>query len=591
MTLPSLRPAIASSAAVVFVFSFTSLGIVLLLGDSTTRTLESQILRQTSVLLDFPGAAATALIQLVLVSGILLAGTLTGRRSGRRRMRPVVLRRAVSGQGRAGVLATAVATYVLVLAPIAALIASSLRTGNGWSLAWWQALGSVDAGTTRIGSPISALATSVGYALVAGLVASVIGGLSAMAVLTRGRARLLSLLAIVPLGISSATLGLGTLLAFGRPPIDLRGSGLLVPIAHSLVAVPLVVAVVAPALRGTDARTMSVASSLGATPTRAFLTAYGPVLRVVMLASAGLAFAVSLGEFGAASFLARAGSPTVPVQIVRLLSRPGEESYGVAAVLAVVLVVLTLVMVLARRPAGHRARVAPAGAGVTGRGLATIDLAVGYETTVLATGIDLAVAPAEIVAILGPSGSGKSTLLSTLAGIVPTLGGRILVDERDVTRLPIHRRGIGLIFQEPLLFPHLDVIGNVSYGLRRKGLSKSAAQERARRAARLARTRRVRPPECRGTQWRAGAARGAGAGPGPTTRRTPARRAVQRPRPGAAATARRRGLGDAAARGGRGRARHPRRGRGGDDRRSGPGDGGLHRLSRSAPRPADALVV
>ena len=346
VTLPMLRPAIASSAAVVFVFSFTSLGIVLLLGDSTTRTLESQILRQTSVLLDFAGASATAVIQLVLVSVILVAGAFGGRHSARRRMRPITLRTADSAGGRAGVLATATGTYLVVLAPIAALVIGSLRSGSGWTLAWWEAIGSVDAGTTRIGSPISALGTSIGYALVAGAVASLVGGLAAIAVLSRGRTRLVTLLAIVPLGISSATLGLGTLLAFGRPPLDLRGSGLLVPIAHSLVAVPLVVAVVAPALRGTDARTAYVASSLGAAPSRAFLTAYGPVLRVVMLASAGLAFAVSLGEFGAAAFLTRAGSPTVPVQIVRLLSRPGEQSYGVAAVLAVVLVVLTLVAVL-----------------------------------------------------------------------------------------------------------------------------------------------------------------------------------------------------------------------------------------------------
>jgi thiamine transport system permease protein len=190
------------------------------------------------------------------------------------------------------------------------------------------------------------LGTSIAYAIVCAIVACVVGGLAAIAVLTHGRTRVISLLAIVPLGISSATLGLGTLLAFGRPPMDLRGSGLLVPIAHSLVAVPLVVAVVAPALRGTDGRVLAVASSLGAKPTRAFLTAYGPVLRVVMLASAGLACAVSLGEFGAASFLARAGSPTVPVQIVRLLGRPGEQSYGAAAVLAVILVTLTLALVL-----------------------------------------------------------------------------------------------------------------------------------------------------------------------------------------------------------------------------------------------------
>ncbi|MCX6432877.1 MAG: iron ABC transporter permease, partial [Actinobacteria bacterium] len=181
---------------------------------------------------------------------------------------------------------------------------------------------------------------------VTALVAGVIGGLAAIAVVAPGRTRLVALVAMVPLGVSSATLGLGILLAFGRPPLDLRATGLLIPITHALVAVPLVVAVIAPALRGTDRRTVAVAASLGARPTRAFLTTYGPVLRVVMLASAGLAAAVSLGEFGAASFLTRAGAPTVPVQIVRLLSRPGEQSYGAAAVLAVVLVALTLAMVL-----------------------------------------------------------------------------------------------------------------------------------------------------------------------------------------------------------------------------------------------------
>ena len=347
VTLPSLRPAIASSAAVVFVFSFTSLGIILLLGDATTRTLESQILRQTSVLLDFPGAAATALVQLVIVTAVLLSGAAVARRSPTRRMRPVALQPLPATPGaRLGVRATAAGATAIVLAPVLALVAGSLRVDGRWSLDWWSAAGNIDAGTTRIGTPLSALSTSLGYALVTAIVAAVVGGLAAVAVVAPGRARVVAVLAMIPLGVSSATLGLGTLLAFGRPPFDLRATGLLVPIAHALVAVPLVVAVVAPALRGTDARSVAVASSLGAGPTRAFLTVYGPVLRVVMLASAGLAAAVSLGEFGAASFLTRAGAPTVPVQIVRLLGRPGEQSYGVAAVLAVMLVALTLTIVL-----------------------------------------------------------------------------------------------------------------------------------------------------------------------------------------------------------------------------------------------------
>jgi len=347
VTLPSLRSAIASSAAVVFVFSFTSLGIVLLLGDPTTRTLESQILRQTSVLLDFPGAAATALVQLVIVTAVLLGGAVAARRSPARRLQPVGLRPLPSRLGaRTAVLLTAIAAFVIVLAPVAALVAASLRGGSGWTLSWWASLGSIDAGTTRLGSPLQAVLTSLGYAGLTAAVAAVIGGLAAIAVIAPGRARAVGLLALVPLGVSAATLGLGILLAFGRPPWDLRATGLLIPIAHSLVAVPLVVAVVAPGLRSTDTRLMSVASTLGAHATRAFWTAYGPVLRVVIVGSAALAGAVSLGEFGAATFLGRAAGPTVPVQIVRLLGRPGEQSLGVAAALAVVLVLLTLVLVL-----------------------------------------------------------------------------------------------------------------------------------------------------------------------------------------------------------------------------------------------------
>lgn len=112
--------------------------------------------------------------------------------------------------------------------------------------------------------------------------------------------------------------------------------------------------------------------------------------------------------------------------------------------------------------------------------LQTQDLALGYAGEVFARGIDLTVQPAEIVAILGPSGSGKSTLLGTIAGVVAPAAGRILVDGVDVTTTPIHRRDIGLIFQQPLLFPHLTVEDNVAYGLRRHGWSRTDARARAR---------------------------------------------------------------------------------------------------------------
>ncbi len=107
------------------------------------------------------------------------------------------------------------------------------------------------------------------------------------------------------------------------------------------------------------------------------------------------------------------------------------------------------------------------------------DVALGYDGIVFARGIDLTVAPAEIVAILGPSGSGKSTLLAAIAGVVPPIAGTIHVDGTDVTREPIERRRIGMIFQEPLLFDHLSVTDNVAYGLRRKAVARAAARSRA----------------------------------------------------------------------------------------------------------------
>lgn len=107
------------------------------------------------------------------------------------------------------------------------------------------------------------------------------------------------------------------------------------------------------------------------------------------------------------------------------------------------------------------------------------DLALGYEGQIFMRGINLSLGPAEIVAILGPSGGGKSTLLAEIAGVVPAPEGRILVDGVDVTDAPIQARGVGLLFQEPLLFPHLDVSGNVAYGLRRHGMGRAQAAARA----------------------------------------------------------------------------------------------------------------
>ncbi|MFI6522656.1 ABC transporter ATP-binding protein [Spirillospora sp. NPDC050679] len=91
----------------------------------------------------------------------------------------------------------------------------------------------------------------------------------------------------------------------------------------------------------------------------------------------------------------------------------------------------------------------------------------------------LAAEPGEVVALLGPNGAGKSTALRALAGLVPTAAGHVRVDGADLTALPPERRGIGMVFQDYLLFPHLSALDNVAFGLRCQGVGRRAARARA----------------------------------------------------------------------------------------------------------------
>ncbi len=342
ITLPALRNSIVLAASVVFIFSFSSLGIVVVLGDgSSTRTLEQVLLRSTSVLLDFPAALAAAILQLVVVSLVFLISARISRDEPRAK---VALERAkISGRKAIFVVAlTCLVAVALVLSPIASILWSSVSSSGGVTLQWWSELASTQ--NTRIGSPIAALGRSIGLALATAVIAAILGGAIAIAVMSKKG--FVVTLALIPLGVSAVTLGLGILLAFSRGAFDLRGTGALIPITHALIAVPIVVAVATPSLRNVDPRRYFVALSLGAAPLRAWWTAFGTVFSGVMLAAGGLAAAVSLGEFGAATLLSRTDSPTVPVQIARLLSKPGESAFATAAVLSVILVIITMTLLL-----------------------------------------------------------------------------------------------------------------------------------------------------------------------------------------------------------------------------------------------------
>jgi thiamine transport system ATP-binding protein len=112
-------------------------------------------------------------------------------------------------------------------------------------------------------------------------------------------------------------------------------------------------------------------------------------------------------------------------------------------------------------------------------------LTVRYDGGVALDGVDLSVAEHEIVSVLGPSGSGKTTLLRAIAGLVPEAVGTVRWDGRDITRVPPHRRGFGLMFQDHALFPHRDVVGNVAFGLRMQGRPRAEVDARSREVLEL----------------------------------------------------------------------------------------------------------
>jgi thiamine transport system ATP-binding protein len=107
-------------------------------------------------------------------------------------------------------------------------------------------------------------------------------------------------------------------------------------------------------------------------------------------------------------------------------------------------------------------------------------LEVRYGDMVAVAGVDLVVGDGEVVSVLGPSGSGKSTLLRAIAGLEPPARGRVVWDGDDLTGVPPHRRQLGLMFQDHTLFPHRDVLGNVTFGLRMRGVAPAHAATRAR---------------------------------------------------------------------------------------------------------------
>jgi len=359
ITLPLLAPALAAAASIVFLFTFTSFGVILILGGFHYVTIEVEIWRQTTQFLNLSLAAALAVLQLAGVVGLLTAySRYQERRAVQQTLRPAIeAARRPRTRGEWALVAGNLTFMAFFLGvPLLVLAERSVHTVGGYGLAYYSAL-FTQRGTALFVPPAVGLRNSLVFAFAATLIAAVVGLMASTVIAYRkGRiSRWFDVLLMLPLGTSAVTIGFGFLVALGRP-IDLRASPVIIPIAHSLVAIPFVVRSAVPVMRSVRRGLRDVAAVLGAAPFRVWREVDLPLVARAAAVGAGFAFAVSLGEFGATAFIARPNTPTVPVAIFRLLSQPGASNFGQAMALSTILMLLTAaaVLVIERlRPSGE----------------------------------------------------------------------------------------------------------------------------------------------------------------------------------------------------------------------------------------------
>lgn len=348
VVLPLLRPALTAAATVVFLFTFTSFGAVKLLGGAANPTLEVEIARRATQLGDVDGAAVLSLLQLVVLALLVWWSARWQRRAAHAFAGAAGARRARSVRERRMVLFGAVLTALVMVTPLVVLISRSFRLGGRWSLRAWRTLGSAEVrpGVSLGVDPLASLVTSLRFAVVAAAISVCIGGLAALAISSaRRHGRWLDVGLMLPLGTSAVTIGLGMLITFDSAPFDWRASWWLIPLGHALVATPFVVRALLPLLRSIPPEQRDAAATLGASPLRAWAAIDLRRIALPLLASSGLAAAISLGEFGATTFLTRAGRDTMPIAIARLLGRAGEVPRAQGFALASILLLATAVII------------------------------------------------------------------------------------------------------------------------------------------------------------------------------------------------------------------------------------------------------
>jgi len=348
VTLPLLRPSLFSAALLIFLFTFTSFGVILILGGPMFSTLETEIYRQYVTFLKPDVAAVLSLVQILFTFGLMsiyarwqqkTAVSLDFRPQSINQRTPQTMIEKIAVGG----LVTGL--FLFLVSPLLALVWRSFIDRDGQlTLAYYQALPTLKRESVVFIAPLTVVRNSIGYALLTVFSAGLMGTLTATLLvrpprLSSGQAsrwrNWLDPLFMLPLGASAVTLGFGYVVTFDW----LRTSPLLVLIAHTLVAFPFVVRSLMPVMQGIKPSLREAASVMGASPLRVWREVDLPIVGRALVVAAVFAFTVSMGEFGATSFIVRpnSGYLTLPIAIERFLGQPGALNFGQALAMSSIL--------------------------------------------------------------------------------------------------------------------------------------------------------------------------------------------------------------------------------------------------------------
>ncbi|MGA0878020.1 MAG: ABC transporter permease, partial [Ilumatobacteraceae bacterium] len=324
--MPLARRALWASAGLIFLLCATSFGVVRILGGPGLATVDVEIYRRAVQLGDTSGATVLAIAQTLAIAAVV---TISLRR---RQSAPTILDRARAARStRPARWSQRVGVYTaasIMSVPLVALVLASVRTNDGFSWRAWRVLLGLETVSRLQFDLRGVVTTSLLFALVATSLAVPIGLAAAMSLMHRPRSSVLTSLLVLPLGTSAVVVGFGILVTYDADPFDLRARWWLIPLVHAAIALPFVVRTVLPVLESIPADLRNAAATLGASPRRRFWMVDLPVMRPAVTSAAAMSGALSLGEFGATSFLTRRDTETLPIAVVKesVPARPSKRA-------------------------------------------------------------------------------------------------------------------------------------------------------------------------------------------------------------------------------------------------------------------------